>query len=203
MAAVLRITMIAASAWFAILLPGRADAQSCLATEVAKEIIPKIGVPINAAQLLVLVLTPDWTADSSIDQITKLSPTFANRDANQLKAEDHALDKAQQFVRTMPSTEDADNCIRNMETMRNKIKKELSQRGAENIPEHLSPNQLGELRKAQTGQASKQKYSPNRVTSGDLGRPKGRPPTVVPLPVPLPLPGNCGPDVDCSMNIKR
>src|SRR5689334_10165971 len=101
MALLLRIAVVTLSLFIARATNDRALAQSsCLATETAKEILSKAGVPTNEAQLLLLALVPDSTADASLDQVTQLSPTFANRNANQLKTEDKDLDKAQQFVKT-------------------------------------------------------------------------------------------------------
>ena len=105
--------------WFAIVLSGRADAQSCLATGMAKAILSKF-VPTDPYDLLLYALTPNWIGDGS-DEITQLSPLFADKNAEQLKAEDQLLDKAQQFVRTMPLTEDTHNYIGNLQKMRDNI----------------------------------------------------------------------------------
>jgi hypothetical protein len=91
--------------------------------------LSKAGVSTNEVALLLLALTPDSTADASVDQVTQLSPTSANRNASQLTTEDKDFDRAQQFVKTMPLTEDTQNCIMNMQKIRENIKKELSQRG--------------------------------------------------------------------------
>ena len=145
MANVLRAAVGVSIVWFAIALSGRADAQSCLATEMAKAIISKIGVPTNPYSLLLMALTPNFTGDSSVDEITQLSPLFANRNAEQLRAEDQELDKAQQFVRAMPSTEDTQNSIRNMQKMRDNIAEELKHRATRYIPDALSPYQMRDL----------------------------------------------------------
>jgi hypothetical protein len=149
MVAASRTTLVTASIilCFRVALLGSAHAQpSCFAADAAKEILSKAGVPTNEAALLLLALTPDSTADASVDQVTQLSPTFASRNVSQLKTEDTNLDKAQQFVRTMPLTEDTQNCISNMQKIRENIKKELSQRGKENIPSSMSPNQFRALK---------------------------------------------------------
>jgi hypothetical protein len=125
----------------------RASAQSSCLMEVAKDLLSKAGVPTSRVAVLLRVLTPDSTADASIDQVTQLSPTFANRNASELQTEDENLDKAQQAVKKMPLTEDTQNCISNMQKVRENIKKELGQRTKENIPVSLSPNQFRALGK--------------------------------------------------------
>jgi hypothetical protein len=195
----------AALTCFAVALIEPAHAQStCLASETAKELLSKAGIPMSEAQLLVLALTPDSTVESSQDQITQTSPTFAKRSAVELKTEDKNLDKAQQFVKSMPITEDAQSCIQNMQKIRDNIKKELLQRENENIPETFSPNQLRELAKEQSAQAAGQKYTPNPMSSGE-GRNGGRsrPPVIVPFPLPFPGEGNCGPGANCRMGPAR
>jgi hypothetical protein len=149
MAAALRTRFFTAlTVCIEIILPGSAYAQaSCFAADAAKEILSKAGVPTNEAGLLLLALTPDSTADASVDQVTQLSPTFANRNASQLTTEDTNLDKAQKFVKTMPPTEDTQNCINNMQKIRDNLKKELSQREKENVPSSMSPNQFRALKK--------------------------------------------------------
>ena len=73
MAAVLRTTLFTASiVCFGVALLGRAHAQSSCLAETAKEILSKAGVPTNEVQLLLLTLTPDSTADASVDQVTQL-----------------------------------------------------------------------------------------------------------------------------------
>lgn len=148
MAAMLRTTLAIASILsIDVALIANAHAQSTCLAATAKELLSKAGVPTNEVSLLLLALTPDATADASLDQVTQLSPTFADRTANELKTEDKNWEKAQDSVKTMPLTEDTQSCIGNMQKIRNNIKKELSQREKENVPPSMSPNQFRALQK--------------------------------------------------------
>lgn len=193
--------LTAFAAWPAVLLSGQALAQSsCFATEVVKGIISKIGVPTSAAQLLLMALTPTSTVESLIDQLTQTSPTFADKNAKELRAEDETLDKAQKFVKTMPLTEDTQNCVGNMQEMRDNIRKELSQRDKENIPDDLSVKQLRALRSGEATRAKEQRFTPNPM-SGGTPRPRTGPGNSEPGVGPnAPVGGGCAPGVDCRMN---
>jgi len=150
----------------------------------------------------VAALTPDYTADRSIDQRTQLSPTFANRNATQLIKEDTDLEAAQTFVRNIPPSPDTQNCITHMQTIKDNIKHELEQRDKENVPRGFSPNQLQKLQVDQARQAAGQRYNINPLDIRDAGKvpPRRTSAGGGSLSVPLAIPiygGDCGSGVDC------
>jgi hypothetical protein len=179
MAKILRGPITCASiVCFAVaLLVESAHAESnCLATEFAKEVFSKAGVPVTRAQVLLLALAPDSTVEPSKDQLTQTNWKFRNSTAEELKTEDNDLYRAQEFVRSMPPTESTQNCNLVMQKMRDDITKELDQRKKENIPEEFSPNRLKDLRAEETTKATNQHYTPNPMAGG-RPLPPGRPPS--------------------------
>jgi hypothetical protein len=123
---------------------------ACLVGDIAKQIVSKAGIPTSTAAALLKAITPEFTADASIDQVTQLSSVFQNKNAGELNEQDANYSKAIDFVKTkMPSTVDNQTCVENMEKVRANIKKELSQREREHVPPTMSPNQFTALKQKQ------------------------------------------------------
>jgi hypothetical protein len=176
MQAVRSATFLASIACLAASLPNGASAQTnCLTTGTLTELLSDLGVPVSLPAVLVKALQVESTAESSVDQVTQLSPAFANKSATELTKEDQDLDKAQQFVRTMPTTQDTLDSIKNMQKMRDNIKSELNQRNKKNIPPDSSPKQLQIFEKQQEDQAKGQAYTPNPMGPGGPPSPHAGP----------------------------
>jgi len=158
------VTVSTSITWLVIGSYVQAHAQSsCLTTELAEEMFSKAGIPVNEAQLLLLALAPASTAGKSDDQITQTNSKFSNVTGTQLIEEDAGLAKAQEFVKTLPLSYYNQNCIVNMQKLRDEIKTDLNERDKENILRDWSPNQLRGFRNTQVQQANTRPYTPNNM----------------------------------------
>jgi hypothetical protein len=164
--------------WLVIGSYVQAHAQSsCLTTELAKEMFSKAGIPVNEVQLLLLALAPASTAGKFDDQITQTNPKFSNVTGTQLIEEDAGFAKAQEFVKTLPLSDYNQNCIVNMQKLRDEIKTELNERDKENILRDWSPNQLRGFRNTQVQKANTRPYTPNNIPPPGVPRhPQPHPP---------------------------
>jgi hypothetical protein len=166
------ITLLASIAWLVASSPCPATAQTdCLTTGTLTELLSDLGVPVTLPAVLVKALQVESTAESSVDQVTQLSPAFASKNATELAKEDQDLDQAQKFVKTMPASQDTLDSINNMQKMRDNIKKEINQRNKDNIPPDSSPRQLQAFEKQQEDQAKSQAYTPNPMGPGGAPQP--------------------------------
>jgi hypothetical protein len=122
---------------------------SCLLGDLAKQVASKAGIPTSYAAALFQALTSESTAEASIDQVTQLSVVFADKNAGELNDQDKNYAKAIDAVKAMPLTEANQNCIEIVEKTRTNIKRKLVQRGKENVPPAMTPNQFNAAKQKQ------------------------------------------------------
>jgi hypothetical protein len=66
---------------------------------------------------------------------------------------------------------DVQRCIDSVQRMRDSIKKDVSQRDKENMPDGMSPNQVRALRDQQVSRARNQRYDVNLMANGPTHHP--------------------------------
>jgi hypothetical protein len=163
----LRVYALSISIVSFTVVPLGAASAGCFASDVAKALASKLGLPTSRAELLLLALTPSWTAGPSDDQITTTSPKFSDQNEKQLLEQDATLDQAQQFVsKSLPRSKDNQTCIENLQQMRDEIKREVEQRHKENIPPSRSVKELEAFKAERSQEAATRGYSPNGLLNG-------------------------------------